>query len=302
VSVPPAQSQQAGFQRAIESDRQGALVELLCSDAPAVPRAPLIALIDRLYAMLRSPIYPRRAGRTASVATLVAASARQLPVPLRAVLASETAENEVVGVLELVDTIARYVPARLELLLVRWDYLDEPSDAESFGRIVDVVEARVERAGWPPGVVDVAHVRGDPSCPDRISSPLDFAVASREVRRAARRPDNANPRLTRDLAWVLAFYERQRSLSRHGERQPLYDLAIRRAIGRRLSAPAAGRLNPLLVTSELHGRLLPCYAASFPILNVDVRAHHPDPNHDYGILAPALCRPSGPRGSDGCWV
>jgi len=62
-------------------------------------------------------------------------------------------------------------------------------------------------------------------------------------------------------------------LRRLGEKQALLDLAFRRASGQRASAEHAscrhrdGNVIALL-TAELHKRLLPCYAASVPILNL----------------------------------
>lgn len=79
------------------------------------------------------------------------------------------------------------------------------------------------------------------------------------------------------MAWSVAFYARQASLSRLGERQALLDLAIRRAIGQRVSAaqaacPHGQQSVAAMITSELHKRFLPCYATALPILNIDVRS------------------------------
>jgi hypothetical protein len=73
--------------------------------------------------------------------------------------------------------------------------------------------------------------------------------------------------------WSTGFYARQVSLRRLGEKQALLDLALRRASGHRVSVEHVSLRHRdgsvlALLTAERHKRLLPCYAASVPILNL----------------------------------
>jgi hypothetical protein len=77
--------------------------------------------------------------------------------------------------------------------------------------------------------------------------------------------------------WSTGFYARQVSLRRLGAKQALLDLALRRASGHRASAERVSLRHRdgnvlALLTAERHKRLLPCYAASVPILNLATSA------------------------------
>ena len=89
--------------------------------------------------------------------------------------------------------------------------------------------------------------------------------------------DGISDTLIQDLEWTVNFYSRQDSLSRLGTRQPLIDLALRREIGRTLSA---GTLwcghnlasHRICLTSEMTTRLVKCYRLQ--IANLNIAVHH----------------------------
>ena len=169
----------------------------------------------------------------------------------------------------------------VKLLLVQWDNLvgirqrDASSRTQAFAQHIRAVTDTARQAGFADAVIPIAvEVDADTA---QILSPRDFRDWSHRVLSAVHGPRNVCPPLVRDVVWSTGFYARQVSLSRLGEQQALLDLAIRRAIGQRVSAEHASHPHWddrvfALVTSELHKRFLPCYAASVPILNLEARA------------------------------
>jgi hypothetical protein len=267
----PVASPVSDFDRALEHDRDSAL-SLLRAELGQFDRAEEIAqLLADIYELLRTPIHPHHHGRDL-VAAEVARAAREGAdaLTLRGVLASPTAHSELPFFLRLAELFRARLPTRLEFLLVRWDDADDPADEEGFHRIAEGVRRTVDDGGWPPDAVEPVDVQSARPGEPPVTAPDDFALAWREVEHAAAGGSTPVPRLDHDLKWITGFYERQRSLRRHGDRQPLFDLALRRGIGRRLSRREPESPQPLIIASELHHRFLPCYDASVPILDVDV--------------------------------
>jgi hypothetical protein len=266
-----------GFQRALLLE-QHAWHDAL-SATPRPVREHIAALAGDLYALLRTPIFPKGRYRAVAEALAGAASTENAPLDLHCVLASPTAEAEIGAFMECAAAFKRYGFApRVTLLMVQWENLvdarcrDELSRARAFARQTWAVTEAARQAGFAGAVVPV-RVEIDVESGE-IAQPCDFRASWDLVVQALDAPRRAEPALARDLTWCTDFYARQHSLRQLGERQVLLDLAIRRAVGARVPAAheaAPGRM-PLLVTSELHKRFLPCYAADVPILNIDTRA------------------------------
>jgi hypothetical protein len=165
----------------------------------------------------------------------------------------------------------------VRLLLVQWDNLVEMRHQDArrriraFARCVRTVTEATRHAGLADAVIPV-EVDVDAETAE-ILSPADFCDWSRRVLTAVHEPGRACSSLVRDVVWSAGFYARQVSLRRLGEKQALLDLALRRASGHRASAEhVSGRHRDgsviALLTAERHKRLLPCYAAPVPILNL----------------------------------
>ncbi len=266
-----------GFQRALLLE-QHAWHDAL-SAVPRPLRERVTALAAELYALLRTPIFPKGRYRALAEALVSAASSGDASLDLHCVLASPTAEAEIGAFMACAAAFKRcgFAP-RVTLLMVQWENLvdarcrDELSRARAFARQTWVVAEAARQAGFAGAVVPV-RVEIDVASGE-IAQPCDFRASWDLVVQALDAPRRADPALARDLAWCTDFYARQHSLRQLGERQVLLDLAIRRAVGARVpavDAAAPGRM-PLLVTSELHKRFLPCYGADVPILNIDTRA------------------------------
>jgi hypothetical protein len=166
---------------------------------------------------------------------------------------------------------------QVRLLLLQWDNLvemhhqDARRRTRAFARHVRAVTEAARHAGLVDAVIPV-EIEVDAETAE-ILSPADFRDWSHRVLAAVHEPGSACPALVRDVVWSTGFYARQVSLSRLGEKQALLDLALRRASGHRVSAEHASHRHRdgsvlALLTAERHKRLLPCYAASVPILNL----------------------------------
>jgi hypothetical protein len=265
-----------GFQRALILE-QRALCDAL-STAPHLAQERLIPLIADLYTLLRTPIFPKRGYRTLAAALVTTVLGDDNGVHLRGVLASPTAETELNRFLDCAMIFRRHgFTPHVRLLLVQWDNLVEMRHQDArwrtraFARRVRTVTEAAQHAGLADAVIPV-EVEVDAETAELLS-PADFRDWSHRVLAAVHEPGSACPSLVRDVAWSTSFYARQASLRRLGEKQALLDLAFRRASGQRASAEHAscrhrdGNVIALL-TAELHKRLLPCYAASVPILNL----------------------------------
>jgi hypothetical protein len=275
--MTPAPGQAAAdFERARVHDRDATIEALRAELGGFESVTALSQLLIDVFGLLRTPVHPRHRGRRAVASTLaeVALGARE-PLTLRGVLASPTAEEELPFFLRLAGLFRERVSTHLGFLLVRWENLDAPLGVDAFGSAVSSVRRTIAEAGWSEADVDPVEIETAELCAPPIVAPGDFADAWSEVDHAARGHAGDDGQLVRDVAWITAFYERQRSLSKHGGRQPLFDLAVRRGIGKRLRGQAMGTGHTLMLASELHHRFLPCYDAAFPILDVDVEAPMP---------------------------
>jgi hypothetical protein len=265
-----------GFQRALILE-QRALCDAL-STAPHRAQERLIPLIADLYPLLRTPIFPKRGYQALAAALVTTVLGDDNGVHLRGVLASPTAETELNSFLDCAMIFRRHgFTPHVKLLLVQWDNLvemrhqDARQRTRGFARRVRAVTEAARHAGLADAVIPV-EVDVDAETAE-ILSPADFRDWSHRVSAAVHEPGSACPSLVRDVVWSTGFYARQVSLRRLGEKQALLDLAFRRASGQRASAELASRRHRdgsvlALLTAELHKRLLPCYAASVPIVNL----------------------------------
>jgi hypothetical protein len=242
----------------------------------------LAPLIADLYTILRTPIFPKRGYRALAEALVTTLVSGDNGVHLRGVLASPTAGTEISTLVHCATIFRRHgFTPHVKLLLVQWDTLveirqrDTSARTRAFAQHVRAVTDTARQAGFADAIIPVAvEVDADTA---ELLSPRDFRDWSQRVLSAVHGPRNVWTPLVRDVAWSTGFYARQVSLSRLGERQALLDLAIRRAVGQRVSAEHASHPQRdervfALVTAELHKRFLPCYAASSPILNIEARA------------------------------
>jgi hypothetical protein len=273
TSTPPSVD---GFQRALILE-QRALCDAL-SIAPHRVQERLIPLIADLYSLLRTPIFPKRGYQALAAALVTTVLGDDNGVHLRGVLASPTAETELNNVVDCARIFRRhgFMP-HVRLLLVQWDNLVEMRHQDArwrtraFARCVRAVTEAARLAGLADAVIPV-EVDVDAETAE-ILSPADFRDWSHRVLAAVHEPGGACPALVRDVVWSTGFYARQVSLRRLGEKQALLDLALRRASGHRVSAEHVSLQHQdgsvlALLTAERHKRLLPCYAASVPILNL----------------------------------
>ena len=277
--LPPLPAQIDGFQRALILEQQ-ALCAVL-STAPCGLQEKILPLLGDLYAILRSPIYPKGSARQLLDMLVMAAASGTHQVRLHGVLASPTASVEAHHILQCAALFRRhgFMP-QVRLHLVRWENLVDIRDQDvasrtlNFaGQVRDVTQA-AHRAGFTDAVLPI-NVRVDDETA-QILDPIDFHDWSRQISDAMADPRRADPSLTKDIAWSTGFYARQVSFSRLGEQQALLDLAIRRAIGKRISAEqqshaTANGQSAAMITLELHKRFLPCYEASVPVVNLDGR-------------------------------
>jgi hypothetical protein len=265
-----------GFQQALILEQQ-ALCDVL-SIAPHLAQERLIPLIADLYPLLRTPIFPKHGYRALAAALVTTVLSDDNGVHLRGVLASPTAETELNCFLDCATIFRRHgFTPHIRLLLVQWDNLVEMRHEDArwrtraFARRVRAVTEAVQHAGLANAVIPV-EVDVDAETAE-ILSPADFRDWSHRVLAAVHEPSTACPALVRDVVWSTGFYARQVSLHRLGEKQALLDLALRRASGHRVSAEHVSLRHRdgsvlALLTAERHKRLLPCYAASVPILNL----------------------------------
>jgi hypothetical protein len=278
TAMPPSVE---GFQRAIILE-QRALCDAF-STAPHRVQERLIPLIADLYTLLHTPIFPKRGYRALAAALVTTVLGDDNGVHLRAVLASPTAETELNRFLDCAMIFRRHgFTPQVKLLLLQWDNLvemrhqDARRRTRAFARCVRAVTEAAQHAGLADAVIPVA-VDVDAESAE-ILAPADFRDWSHRVLAAVHEPGNACSTLVRDVVWSTSFYARQVSLRRLGEKQALLDLALRRASGQRASAEhVSGRHRDgsviALLTAERHKRLLPCYAASVPVLNLATGAH-----------------------------
>ncbi len=273
VVVPPSGD---GFQEALRAD-QRALRDALTA-CPRRAQERLRPFVDEVYDLLRTPIFPRGSYRALAAALVDAVEGGDNRVCLYGVLASPTAMAEIGPFVKCADIFRRcgFAP-RPRFLLVQWENLIESREvspavrARRFAQQVLTVSQAAQHAGFGHAVLPIA-VELDVASGLMLHPPA-LRDWSQRIALAVGEPRNACPADARDVAWSTRFYARQRSLSRLGEQQALLDLAIRRAVGEHISAQHAGEARPgIMITSELHKRFLPCYAASLPILNLDVRA------------------------------
>jgi hypothetical protein len=266
----------AGFQGALLAE-QGALRDALTLLPPQAQER-LGPIVDDLYALLRTPIYPKGSYRALTAALAQAVAGGDNRISLYGVLASPTAMAEIGPFLKCVDIFRQcgFAP-QLCFLLVQWENLIEsrevspPARARRFAQQVLTVSQVARHAGFGDVVVPLT-VDLDVSS-GLMLHPRAFRDWSHRIARTVREPRTADRADSRDVAWSTQFYARQRTLSRLGEQQALLDLAMRRAVGDHISAAHAAQERPgVMITSELHKRFLPCYAAALPILNLDVRA------------------------------
>jgi hypothetical protein len=265
-----------GFQRALILE-QRALCDAL-STAPHLVQERLIPLIADLYTLLRTPIFPKRGYQTLAAALVTTVLGDDNGVHLRGVLASPTAETELNRFLDCARIFRRHgFTPQVKLLLLQWDNLVEMCHQDArqrtgaFAGCVRAVMEAARHAGLADAVIPV-EVDVDAETAE-ILSPADFRDWSHRVLAAVHEPGSACPALARDVVWSTGFYARQVSLRRLGEKQALLDLALRRASGHRVSVEHASRRHQdgsvlALLTAERHKRLLPCYGASVPMLNL----------------------------------
>jgi hypothetical protein len=265
-----------GFQQALILEQRA--VNDALSTAPYLAQERLIPLIADLYPLLRTPIFPKHGYRALAAALVTTVLGDDNGVHLRGVLASPTAETELSCFLDCAMTFRRHgFTPHVRLLLVQWDNLVEMRHEDAhwrthaFARRVRAVTEAVQHAGLAHAVIPV-EVDVDAETAE-IRSPADFRDWSHRVLAAVHKPGSACPALVRDVVWSTGFYARQVSLRRLGEKQALLDLALRRASGHRVAAEHLSLRHQdgsvlALLTAERHKRLLPCYAASVPILNL----------------------------------
>jgi hypothetical protein len=276
----PLSSEVDGFQRALDLE-QRALRDALAGTQYGIQEQ-LAPLVADLYAVLRSPIYPKRSYLSLADTLLKTVESGKKQITLYGVLASPTAVTEAHSILYCATLFKRYgFTPRLKLFLARWENLVEipgqsaASRARTFAYQVRAVTEIARQAQFADAVIpidiQVESERGE------ILNPPDVQDWSRRVLSAAADLHGADLTLAKDVAWCAGFYARQSSLSWLGEPQALFDLAIRRAIGRRISTEHASHAHmedqvTAMVTLELHKRFLSCYDASVPIINLDGRA------------------------------
>ena len=255
----------------LASDRRATLriLALRLEDAdrtsPGIRRA-LATVVDEIHTRLRSPIHPRSVGREQLVDALVAGVVHNVPLTLPVVLAAPTAERDLPCFLGLARVLQSHLRITLEPLLIRWSNLNHPISDHEFERVAASLDTMLAQGG-NQATLELADIRAAATDRVTIDAPIDVAAAHQEVTDAIAH-GATDQCLLDDLAWIHAFYARHDSFSDSHADQPLLDLAIRRAIGRRLSAGRADNTHTVAATSELHRRFLPCYATNTTILNL----------------------------------
>jgi CRP-like cAMP-binding protein len=240
----------------------------------AADHARLQAVAAAFFSLLRSPLTPRRV-HAALADGLYRAYPGHTPLQLRMVLASPTALNEIGDFLAIAQ-LFRGAGFRVEpqLLAARWENLVEVSDCPAqardaaFRTCLSGLRERVDTAGFPQARITPIDVEASAQL-ERIVAPSDVAATIQDVAAAAADIATAPPGLVRNLLWITGFYARQNSLRKLGPVQPLFDLGMRLAIGKRATQePGSGVA--LLLTSELNQRLVACYDSGIAVANISV--------------------------------
>lgn len=234
--------------------------------------------------MLRTPLFPKKT-HDAFASGLYDGLSMMKPVEVHVVLASPTALVELdsfLAVLAVLQSIAPRIALRMHL--VRWKNLVDVARSDLVRRSKDFlnlhqrVASRIAASGFSDWVVmpiDVAVTH--PPAGNLIGcviGPMDVVETIERIEAALAAPELAEPELSRNLAWATAFYARQRSLQSLGPEQPLFDLALRTSVGKRVIASRTAVTSGgvfLLLTSELNRRFLPCYGSGLPIANIALR-------------------------------
>jgi hypothetical protein len=262
------------FQRAIDADG-AALADAVrrrlaaAGEGDLAMRGRLEGLAIEMAWRLRSPLSPK--GAHDQVCDLICASAlTRSPLQLNVVLASPTACVEIDDFLAFASLLRGHgVPVALRIVLARWENWADVADLPIAvrDRMFEICLRRLSDAvcadGFRDARIQPVEITAAAAL-DQVRAPPHYAEVLAEVQAVAGGEVSNKPQLANDVAWISGFYARQRSLARLGPNQALFDLAMRRAIGKSVSGPG------LLLTSELNQRFLACYRANVPIANIIV--------------------------------
>lgn len=273
----------AGFQRALESDAARMERALHRTHFEAVTQrlghaefADVRVMMQRLFSRLRTPVFPKRAHDPIAAGFYQSALSHGR-AELHVALASTTAMAEIATFIDLAQTIqAAGLTAEMHVHLVRWENFVDVAHLTTHMREAAFAEAREKvattladaRLRFVISTIDVAiaGTLAETSGPTDVLGLLALLDSPLRI---------GDAELGRHRDWITAFYARQRSLQRLGEVQPLVDLAIRTAVGRRAAASCRQHADThsgacLLLTSELNQRFLPCYGDRIPIANISL--------------------------------
>lgn len=234
-----------------------------------------------LFAVLRSPLFPKKS--YAPLAAMLREAMRPATTPIRIiiVLASPTAQAEIGSFLDILRLCRRHgLNVRPHILFIRWENLVDvghlglaPRQRDFETRLALLAqEVRVS------GFADVAITPVNIVASERIGdaeAPPEFAEAFTNVSNAVSDAGKNDAPLWRNITWTTGFYARQNSLKRLGEAQPLIDLSIRAGVGNWLGKTSSENEPCLLLTSELNQRFLSCYNTTRHIANISLNARLP---------------------------
>lgn len=276
ISAPTINWRSEAVRSGFEEVRR--LFKSRCGQQPALEQ------VERTISVL-SPLLRSKPDNHKELADALSSATRDANLTgIVAVLASPTADREAPYFIECANRLRECLGiSQLDVILIRWENVIEQQhqpecqrNAE-FNQVARTIGDLLTAQDWDSQRLHIIDVSINYDQKAVISAPHDFALADEKVRLAAElgKAKDMSKSLIQDLKWAVEFYGRQDSLSRLGTRQPLMDLAIRREIGRAVSARtlwSGQRLarHPICLTSEMTPRLVKCYRLQVANLNIAI--------------------------------
>lgn len=236
------------------------------------------SLIDQVFLKVHSPITPKKSLKLLAHTFYKVALAKNYPIILICPLASETAIKEIYYFLEFAKIFRENdFEIIVHFLTIKWEKVRDITKL-SYDECQKQYEKKLDKIIEICQSIDYAFkVKVIPVNPEKADLNVashHFASYFNHIFKSCLYSENLDRELNRDIKWIVNFYDRQNSFHQYGDKQAIYDLAIRRAIGNLYkkeychSQNQDNYLSYLMITSELHKRLILCYNSVIPIINI----------------------------------